>query len=308
MTGSHEESPAAAPTGFPADMPSMEELREERLRLLKEIRHHKDEQDSIALDIENQPGAADVYRTAARVHIAETFGQRATEYVEDLLPDEITRVITADEINTEKSLAVFIKELQRKRDHVLKKISAIQDRFDKRSDPAQWYVEAVESKYEAKDANDKKVVSHTLENEEEIEKLEKEVADLRIKKSAASAELIKAQRVANKDETVLNNRIKSVKLQNTVHARQCREMNVAHSHRVSGLQVSMNLINTEHYGPGGAPTSQELSQKVKEGINEADDDYFMIQPKDVTAEDIEKVQQKKGKKGKKDKKDKKEKD
>lgn len=306
MTGSHEPTPMAADENA---MPSMEELRAERLELLKQIRHHKDGQDSVALDIENQPGTADVYRRACRVLFVEHFAHRAAEYVEDMLPDEISRVVAADEINTEKRMAIFIKELQRKREHILKKISAIQDRFDKRSDPAQWYLDAVESKYAAQTEDDKKVVKHTLQNEEEIERLEAEVSKLKEERCAATAQLLMLNRDAERRQLHLRNSVKKTELENTVHARQCREMNVANSQKVGGLQVTMNLINTEHYGAGQAPSSKDLKEQLRIAEDNADEDYLLVEPKDITEEDLERLQSKKGKKKeKKEKKDKKKKD
>lgn len=304
MAGSDHVSPTATERHEEV-MPSLEELRQERLDLLQQIRRHKDAQDSLALDIENEPGSADVYRTAARVHHCEQFAHRAADYGEELLPDEIACVVTADEINSEKKIAMYIKELQKKRDAILKKVSEIQDSLDKKSDPAQWYKDAVANKYEANDEYESRAVEQTLLNENDAETLVALNSFLRNDVSNASAKLSKINRDAEANELFLTNSIQKTKLANTTRARQCRELNVANGTATNGLQALMSQMNAEHYGHGGAPTTRQLPQRMKEAIEDADQDNLFIEAKDVTKEDVEKVQgQKKGKKDKKEKKEK----
>lgn len=276
------------------DIPSIEELRDERIELLRRIRHHKDEQDSIALDIENQPGASEVYRSASRVLFLETFVSRCSEYVADTLPMKIKCMEVADEINSEKKIAKFIKELQAKREHTLSKISEIQDRLERRSDPQRWYMDAVKAKYETnKDEFDQQMIDHTLENYDERDRLISENKKLREQKSSQEAKLLRTNYDTKIKENHYENAIKKAKLVNLVNARLCRDINVANASNVNNLQVVMNELNTEYYGIGKAPRKKDLPKLLEKALEEVDKEDFFIEASDITEEDIKRIEEKK---------------
>lgn len=280
-------------------IPSMEELAQERAALQKEIRHHKDEQDAIVLSIENQPGAGELYRTAARVQHAEYFAHRCMEYVEESMPKEIVRAVAAEEINSEKKVAKYIKELQAQREHILKKVSEIQDRLDRRQDPNQWYFDAVKAKYECKNEQDKKTVEHALSNAELIEELEKENAQLRDDKSKISGQLIRTNRESKQRIERLNYDIQKANAANALHSRQCHDLNLSNGSKTGNLQVLLNELNTSHYGVGKAPSKKEVKQRIKELTESYRDDEGFVRPEDITEEDLKRLEEKKSKKSKK---------
>lgn len=276
------------------EIPSIEALRDERLELLRLIRHHKDEQDSIALDIENQAGAAEVYRAASRVHFLETFANRCAEYVEETLPMKIKCMEVADEINSEKKIARFIKELQSKREHILTKISDIQSRLDRRSDPQRWYMDAVKAKYETnKDDFHQQMIDHTLDNYDERDRLIAENKKLREEKSSQAARLLRTNHDTKMKANHYENAIKKAKLANLLKTRQCREVNVQNASNVSNLQVLMNELNTEYYGIGKAPRKKDLPKLLEAALENVDHEDFFVDPNDLTEEDIKKFEERK---------------
>lgn len=157
------------------EMPSLEKLRAERVSLTEQIRHHKDEQDSLALDIECQEGAAEIYHLAARLQLFEHFCNRAAQHVDGKMKEDINKAVEADRRHSEEEIAAFARSLQQRRDQVIKRISAV------RAMPVKGRNEAIVKHITPIPLDDKthEALSTAVENEHKSELLSNKVKRFR---------------------------------------------------------------------------------------------------------------------------------
>ncbi|KPA81061.1 putative mitochondrial hypothetical protein [Leptomonas pyrrhocoris] len=241
-------------------MPSLEELRDERVRLTEQVRHHKDEQDSLALDIEGQEGAAEVYQTAARVQRLEHFATRAEEFAEKTLPAEIEKTVDEDRHQSNAELCAYIQELQNKRSAVLKKVVASQENQKKKSQRSQ-----TSQKNAAEESpEEKKAIDHTNENKDEAVVLQNKIRKFRSMKTKLQSDIVKERADSKKMEERMSTRMRAAELANARDARQCKEMNDRNAAVTTNSQLLMDQLNVEHYGMDNAPTTKQLLQDRQE--------------------------------------------
>lgn len=245
-------------------MPSLEELRSERVRLSEQVRHHKDEQDSLALDIEGQEGAAELYQTAARVQRLEHFANRAEQYTEQTLPEEIEKTVEEDRHQSNAELCAYIQELQNKRSTALKKVVASQENQGKKNQrkPA-GKKGAAEAPIED-DEEDKKAIAHTKENKDESQALAEKIRKFRSMKTKLQSDIVKEKADSKKSEESMRTRIRAAELANARDARQCKEKNDRNAAVTTNSQLLMDQLNVEHYGFDNAPTTKQLLQDRKD--------------------------------------------
>ncbi|KAG5495219.1 hypothetical protein JKF63_02274 [Porcisia hertigi] len=242
-------------------LPSLEELRLERARLSEQVRHHKDEQDSLALDIEGLPGAAEVYQLAARVQRLEHFAKRASEYVKDALPQEIEKTIEEDRRQSSAELVAYIEELQNKRARILKKVTVAQESISRRRAG-----NAIGGKRDSQDSLsplEAEEVAHTEENKGESVVLHEKIMKFRSIRTQLQIETVKQKSESEKMEESMRRSIRNAELANSRDARQCREMNTHNAALTTTAQLLMDQLNVEHYGFDGAPTSKQLLEDRK---------------------------------------------
>lgn len=244
-------------------MPSLEELRDERVRLSEQVRHHKDEQDSLALDIEGQEGASEVYQTAARVQRLEHFANRAEEYAERTLPAEIEKTVEEDRHQSNAELCAYIQELQNKRSTALKKVVASQESQSKRNQRSAAAKQCAAAE-EEDDPADKKAVEHTKENKSESVVLADKIRKFRSMKTKLLNDITKEKADSKKMEESLRTRTRAAELANARDARQCKEKNDHNAAVTTNSQLLMDQLNVEHYGFDNAPTTKQLLQDRKE--------------------------------------------
>ncbi|KPI89842.1 hypothetical protein ABL78_1011 [Leptomonas seymouri] len=240
-------------------MPSLEELRDERVRLSEQVRHHKDEQDSLALDIEGQEGAAEVYHTGARVHRLEHFAERALEYTEKTLPEEIEKTVEEDRHQSNTELCAYIQELQNKRSLTLKRIVATNEKQNKKNKHSLTSTnDAIE------DPAEKKAVEHTKENKSESVVLQDKIRKFRSMKTKLQSDISKESADSKKMEESMKARIRAAQVANTRDTRMCKEMNDRNAAFTNNSQLLMDQLNVQHYGLDNAPTTKQLLQDRKE--------------------------------------------
>jgi hypothetical protein len=245
-------------------MPSLEELRDERVRLSEQVRHHKDEQDSLALDIEGQEGAAEVYQMAARVQRLEHFANRAEEYADKTLPEEIEKTVEEDRHQSNAELCAYIQELQNKRSTALKKVVASQENQCKKSQRQQANKKNSAAAAEEEDPEEKKAVEHTKENKDESEVLAEKIRKFRSMKTKLLSDIVKEKADSRKMEDSMRTRIRAAELANARDARQCKEKNDHNAAVTTNSQLLMDQLNVEHYGFDNAPTTKQLLQDRKD--------------------------------------------
>lgn len=241
------------------NLPSVDQLRQERVRLSEEIRHHKDEQDSLALDIENQEGASDVYQLAARVQRFEHFAAHCSSYVEQSLASDVEKLIESDQRQSEEEIAAYIKELQGKREAALGRINQMQQRSGKMSAASKQRATAVEPF----DENAKKSIQHTLDNEDENLELSEKTKKFRAMKTKLQADIVQQKHDAKKEEEQVKISIKNAELANARDARMCKELNNQNATITTSAQLLLNQLNVEHYGIDNAPTAKEIAAARK---------------------------------------------
>lgn len=239
-------------------LPSLQELREERVRLTEQTRHHKDEQDSLTLDIEGQEGATQVYQVAARVQRYEHFAARSHTYVQEQLPLEIEQVIEEDQRHSEEEVAAYIQELQTRRENTLKKVSAVQQRSTKKGKATETSDDLHQD-----DEETRRVIEHAEANVNESQTLSEKVKKFRALKTKLSTEIVREKRDSKNTEQQLNARIKNAELSNARDARQCKELNSGNAALTSNAQLLMSQLNIEHYGMDNAPTKAQLIEDRK---------------------------------------------
>lgn len=235
----------------PENLPSLQELREERVRLTEQIRHHKDEQDSLALDIESQEGTAEVYQIAARVQRFEHFAAHAYSYVNETLPAEIEQIIEADAKHSEEEVASYVQDLQKRRERVVNSIAAAQHPAKRKNTD-----EAVPL-----DDDTKKSLAHAQENESEATTLSEKLKKYRAIKTKLQSDIMKEKCDGKKTLDGIEARIKSAQLANARDARLCKELNSGNAALTTNAQMLMSQLNDEHYGIDNAPTAQQLIEE-----------------------------------------------
>ncbi|CBZ30051.1 conserved hypothetical protein [Leishmania mexicana MHOM/GT/2001/U1103] len=240
-------------------MPSLEELRDERVRLSEQVLHHKDEQDSLALDIEGLQGAAEVYQLAARVQRLEHFAQRASTYVEETLPKEIERTLEEDRQQSNQELCAYIQELQTKRANTLKRVVASQESMVKRN---RHQSDAAVS--EEEDPMEAKAAAHTQENKDECVVLHQKIRRFCSMRTKLQSDILKEKGASKKMEERMCASIRTAELTNTRDARICGELNNRNAAATTNSQLLMDQLNVVHYGIGNAPSTKQLLEDRKE--------------------------------------------
>ncbi|CCW60903.1 unnamed protein product [Phytomonas sp. EM1] len=238
-----------------SSLPSLEVLREERVRLIEEIRHHKDEQDSLSLDIEGLEGAAELYNTAARVQRLENFVAEGSVYVEKVLPGEIERFLEDDRRRSDEEVAAYAQELDSRRERILQKASAAKERTTKLANRQA-------SKHVDPELDDgiENTIAHVDGNVGQIELLSDKVKKFRTLKSKLLAELAREKKDSAGMEKNLNIQIKNAELSNARDARLSKELNASNASLTANVQLLMNQLNVEHYGIDNVPTNAQLEE------------------------------------------------
>ncbi|KAG5469528.1 hypothetical protein LSCM1_02751 [Leishmania martiniquensis] len=244
-------------------IPSLEELRRERTRLTEEVRHHKDEQDSLALDIEGLEGAADVYQLAARVQRLEHFVKRAMQYVEETLPLEVEKTVEEDRYQSNLELCAYIQGLQKRRTNTLQKIAAVQEMMNKRSRLQSAFDEAVD-KPENEDPMEAKAAKHTQENKDECAVLHQKIRKFRSMVTKLQIDIAKESKESKKMEDRMCACIRNVELANARDARLCKELNSRNSAVTTNSQLLMDQLNVEHYGFDSTLKTRQLLEDIKD--------------------------------------------
>ncbi|EPY37272.1 kinesin K39 [Strigomonas culicis] len=243
------------PEFFLDNVPPLEELREERVRLLGQVRHHKDEQDAVTLDIEGHEMSPEVAELAARVDRLELFNRRAEAYVETELTQEVEDVIAKDQRQSEEDIAAFIQELQGHREQTLKRIATVQDRSAKAA------VHLKASHEDPVDADQEKSIQHAVRNVEEGATLAEKVKKFRALKTKLQADIMRQKREGKQLEESMTARIKNTDLANARNARLCRELNSKNAALTTNVQLLLNQLNVEHYGINNAPSAKQIAEE-----------------------------------------------
>nr|CAJ2479974.1 unnamed protein product [Leishmania braziliensis] len=242
---------------------SVEELTAERVRLAELVRHHKDEQDSLALDIEGLTGAGDVYQLAARVQRLEHFVKCASQYVNDTLPQTIETMVKEDRRQSNQELCDYIQDLQEKRADMLKKIAASQEIMNKRKQRQKAHVVAA-VKQKDEDPMTAKAEEHTHENKEEYVALQQKIRKLCSMRTKLQSDIMKEKKSSKKMEERMLARIRNLELDNARDARMCKELNNRNAAFTTNSQLLIDQLNVEHYGIGNAPTTKKLMEERKQ--------------------------------------------
>ncbi|GET91999.1 hypothetical protein, conserved [Leishmania tarentolae] len=244
-------------------MPPLEELRSERMRLSEQVLHHKDEQDSLALDIEGLQGAAEVYQLAARVQRLEHFAERAHVYVEETLPKDIERTLEEDRHQSNVELCAYIEELQNRRSNTLKKVVASQEGMMKsrrqKSDTAKT---AAQEQHD--DPMDAKAAAHTKENKDECAVLQEKIRKFSSMRTKLQADILKEKNASKRMEERMQAHIRTAELANARDARMCGELNNGNAAATTNAQLLIDQLNVAHYGFGNAPSTKQLLEDRKE--------------------------------------------
>ncbi|KAG5494442.1 hypothetical protein GH5_02461 [Leishmania sp. Ghana 2012 LV757] len=244
-------------------LPSLEELRRERVRLSEQVRHHKDEQDSLALDIEGLEGAGDVYQLAARVQRLEHFVNRAMQYTEEALPLEISKAVEEDRYQSNLELGAYIQELQRRRANTLKKVADAQEIMSRRSQ-LQNAAENAAANPEYEDPMEAKAARHTQENKDECVMLQQKIRKFRSMITKLRSDIAKESKDSKKMEERMCSCIRNMELANARDARLCKELNNRNSAGTTNSQLLMDQLNVEHYGFDSAPKTKQLLEDIKD--------------------------------------------
>lgn len=261
----HESNMSSQPAEYNVNsMPSLQELRSERMRLSEQVRHHKDEQDSLALDIEGQEGAAELYQVAARVQRLEHFANRAETYVDETLPQEIEKTVEDDRHQSNMELCAYIQELQSKRSNTLKKVVASQETMNKKNQRANGAAGA--AKAEEEDPLERQAIEHTMENKDESVVLQQKIRKFRSMKTKLQSDIVKEKTDAKKMEETMRTRIRNGELANARDGRQCKELNTRNAAVTTNAQLLMDQLNVQHYGFDNAPSTKQLLQDRKDRI------------------------------------------
>ncbi|KAH9593160.1 hypothetical protein LSM04_005812 [Trypanosoma melophagium] len=263
-----------------SELPPLEGLREERIRLLQEVQHYKDDGDAMTLQIESNEEAAAVYRVAARVQRFECFADAAENYVEKDLPEEMAKVAATDKNHSEDEVAAYITELQEKREAELKKISALRERTAKRAEDIRNgpkleqgetnpRCRTMKGKEDEVDKETKEMMDYTSEVRGEKEELLAKVKKLRQERSKLQAELLDEKHKSEKTINDLKSRIRAAEMANTRDTRRCQELNTSNAALTTNAQILMGQLNVEHYGLEGGPTEKQLLKARKEEASRA---------------------------------------
>ncbi|AYU82239.1 KHAP1 [Leishmania donovani] len=244
-------------------IPSLEELRDERVRLSEQVLHHKDEQDSLALDIEGLEGAAEVYQLAARVQRLEHFAKRAYEYAEETLPKEIERTLEEDRQLSNRELCAYIQELQSKRANTLKRVVASQEGMVKRN-RRQSATATTAAPGEDVDPMEAKAVAHTQENKDECVVLHQKIRRFCAMRTKLQSDILKEKSAGKKMEERMRASIRTAELANARDARMCGELNNRNAAATTNSQLLMDQLNVGHYGFGNAPSTKQLLEDRRE--------------------------------------------
>ncbi|KEG14127.1 putative OSM3-like kinesin [Trypanosoma grayi] len=251
------------------ELPQLEELKEERVRLMRDIQHHKDEGDAKLVQIEAHEGASAMYRVAARVQRFEDFANHAAEYVEKELPEEINRVAEADKRHSEDEVAAYIADLQSERAEELRKINVLKERTAKRAKeirngPRVEHEEvtansrAMKPKEDEIDRETKETMNYTDEAKSTKGELVAKIKKLRQEKSKLQVSLLDAKHKSEKEIHELEASIRRAEIANTRDVRLCQQLNTGNAALTTNAQILLGQLNVEHYGVEGGPTEKML--------------------------------------------------
>lgn len=239
-------------------------LRAARAQLSERIRHHKDEQDSLALDLECHAGGSEIHHLAARVRRLERFNEAVAAHVSGTMTREVEHVLQADERHSEEEVAQYAAELQSRRDALFRRIAAVAEQPPRgREDNIRTHTKAVELQ-----EMDRTALAHVSENENQLAVLTEKVKKFRTMKSRLEAELVATERQAAHEMNRMRQRVKRAQLDIARDTRQCQELNTRNATLTTTAQMLMSQLNAEHYGVEGAPTPQQLIEAYKEMADE----------------------------------------
>ncbi|RNF11112.1 putative OSM3-like kinesin [Trypanosoma rangeli] len=258
-----------------SELPQLHVLREDRVRLMEEIQHNKDEGDALLLQGEGNGKAALLYRVAARVQRFEEFVGRAEDYVKAVLPEEIERIAESDKLHSEDEVAAYINELQVKREEELRKIALLKERTAKRAQDMRngprvehgelnAYSRVAKAKEEELDKETKEMQEYTDAAKIKKSVLLAKIKELRQAKSKLQVELLDNK---HKNEKIVNDikiRIRHAELSNTRDIRVCQQLNTGNAALTTNAQTLLGQLNVEHYGIEGAPSDHALLTMRKE--------------------------------------------
>ncbi|RNF13035.1 putative OSM3-like kinesin [Trypanosoma conorhini] len=263
-----------------SELPELHVLREDRVRLIEEIQHNKDEGDALLLQVEGNGEVASLYRVAARVQRFEEFADRANNYVKTVLPNEIERIAEADRLHSDDEVAAYIKDLQTKREGELKKIALLKERTakraqDMRNGPRVEHGElnalsrVTKAKEEELDKETRDTQAYTDEAKAKKCELLAKIKELRQAKSKLQAELLDNKHKNEKLVNGIKTRIRHAELSNTRDVRVCQQLNVGNAALTTNAQTLLGQLNVEHYGIEGAPSENALLTMRKEEVKRA---------------------------------------
>lgn len=242
-------------------MPSLEKLTEERVRLSEQVRHHKDEQDSLALDIEGLDGSSEVYQLGARVQRIEHFVAHAETYTKQSLPGDIQNLVEEDRRASVKEVGAYIQELQNKRSNTLKRVAAAQENSMKRSNKADATARDEDDKLDPIDA---KAAEHAVQNRDESVVLAEKIKKFRSMRTKLQSDIVKEKHDTKKMEETMQISIRNAELVNSRDARLCKDINDRNAAFTTHAQLLMGQLNVEHYGMSGAPTAKQMIEYRKQ--------------------------------------------
>ncbi|EKF29959.1 OSM3-like kinesin, putative [Trypanosoma cruzi marinkellei] len=257
------------------ELPELQVLSDDRVQLIKEIQHTKDEGDALLLQVEGNAEAASMYRVAARVQRFEEFANRANEYVKNVLPEEIERVADADRHHSDDEVAAYIKELQAKREEELRKIGLLKERTTKRANDLRngprvenGELNALCRVSRAKEEEPDKETRETQEyvDEARLKKVDliAKIKELRQAKSKLQVELLDTKHKNEKKVNEMKARIRHAELANKRDIRVCQQLNTTNAALTTNAQTLLGQLNVEHYGIEGAPSEKALITMRKE--------------------------------------------
>ncbi|CCW71450.1 unnamed protein product [Phytomonas sp. Hart1] len=260
---------------FDLDMSSLlplNVLQRERVKLIEEVQHHKDEQDSLSLDIEGLEGVVELHNTAARLHRLENFVNASSEYVEMDLPDEIQRFLEDDRRRSDEEVAAYSQELDSRRERILEKAAAAKENTAKL---ASKHVQHTDPNI---DDGNEDAIQHVDGNMGMIPMLSDKLKKFRTLKSKFLAELAREKKDSAMTEKTINIQIKNTELSNARDLRLFRELNSSNASLIANIQMLMNQLNVEHYGMDNIPTATQL-------VEECNNRMIMLGKTPVNSED-----------------------
>ncbi|CAD2215588.1 hypothetical protein AGDE_05726 [Angomonas deanei] len=240
------------------DIPPLEELQSTRVKLSEQVRHHKDEQDALELDLENNETNQEAYQLAVRVQRLAIFADRSAGYTENELTAEVEEVIAQDQRQSEEEVAAYIQELQAKREATLNRIANVQERSTKSA------AKQGEAQEEPIDEEQQKSIQHAVSNVDEATTLSEKIKKFRALKTKLQGEVGRARREAKQSEDSMASRIRNAELTNARNTRQIKEINSKNAILTTNAQMLLNQLNVEHYGMDNAPTAKQIAQERRE--------------------------------------------